>query len=321
MRGRDAHFAEAILSQAQQDYPAFEILFGVRDENDAAVPVIRDLMSHFANVRLIFTDRQAANGKVAVLEALAEEAQFPVLLVNDSDISVDPNYLRQTAGVLAESNVGLVTCLYRATGDSFPARIEALGISTDFATGVLVARYLGDSGFALGSTMAFRRDDLERIGGFSAIREYLADDFQLGLRIKRLGLQIALSPSVVQTSLGAGGWHEVWKHQVRWARTIRASRPGGYAGLIATQTTFWAVVALVTGAWSAGLIALALRMIAAWRVGWGVLRDPAVRQRFWLIPFRDLFGFAVWIAGLLGNKVEWRGEMLLLNREGIVRRQ
>jgi ceramide glucosyltransferase len=318
VRGHDIRFSEAILSHAQQDYPEFEILFGVRSESDSAVPAIRDLITRYANVRLILCDGEAPNGKVAVLAQLQREARFPILLVNDSDIRVEPDYLRKTVSLLADPYIGLVTCLYRAVGESLPAKFEALGVSTDFAEGVLVARLLGDSGFALGSTMAFRASDLSRIGGFAAIDQYLADDFQLGLRIRKLGLRIALAPVVVETHLGAGSWRDVWKHQLRWARTIRASRPGGYCGMIATQTTFWALFAAAAGEWPAFLIALAVRMCAAWRTGWSVLRDPQVPRRFWLVPIRDLFGAVVWIAGLLGTKVEWRGERLKLTRDGLI---
>ena len=318
IRGRDTGFAEAILSHARQDYPEFEILFGVRSESDSAVPAIRDLMQRYANVRLILCDGDAPNGKVAVLTQLEREARFPILLVNDSDIRVEPDYLRNTASLLADPSIGLVTCLYRAVGESLPAAFEALGISTDFAEGVLVARLLGDSGFALGSTMAFRASDLSRIGGFAAIGQYLADDFQLGLRIRKLGLRISLAPVVVETHLGAGSWRDVWKHQIRWARTIRASRPGGYCGMIATQTTFWALFAAAGGEWPAFLIAVALRLCAAWRTGWSVLRDPEVPRRFWLVPLRDLFGSLVWIAGLLGTTVEWRGERLKLTGDGLI---
>ena len=315
VRGCDLRFDAAILSHATQDYPEFEILFGVRDEADPAVTSIRALMARYTNVRLIVTDSDAPNGKVGVLQALAREARYPLLLVNDSDIVVPAGYLRAVVGPLSNPSVGLVTCLYRATGDSTAARAEALGIATDFAQGVLVARLLGDSAFALGSTMVFRAADLERIGGFAAIADYIADDYQLGLRIHRLGLRIELSSVVVETGLGAGSWGEVWRHQLRWARTIRVSRPLGYAGYVATQTTFWALLAFATGNWPVALAAMLARWAAALRTA-RVLGDAAVARRWWWIPLRDLFGTVVWVAGLIGDKVEWRGKKLRLTPDG-----
>lgn len=315
VRGRDPRFAAAILSHATQDYPEFEILFGVRDSSDPAVAAIRALMAQYANVRLIITEDDAPNGKVGVLQALAREARYPLLLVNDSDIVVPAGYLRAVAGPLSDPAVGLVTCLYRATGDSTAARMEALGIATDFAMGVLVARLLGDSAFALGSTMLFRAADLARIGGFAAIADYIADDYQLGLRIHRLGLRIELSPVVVETGLGAGSWGEVWRHQLRWSRTIRVSRPWGYCGFAATQTTFWALLALASGNWPVALAAMFLRYAAALRTAL-VLGDSTVARRWWWIPARDLFGTLVWVTALCGNQVEWRGQKLRLTPDG-----
>jgi ceramide glucosyltransferase len=167
----------------------------------------------------------------------------------------------------------------------------------------------------MGSTLAFRRGDLERIGGFEAIAPYLADDYQLGHRIHALGLKCVLSDVVVTTRLG-GGWLDVWRHQVRWARTIRVSKFGGYLGLPFTFATVWAVVAIVSGEWRAGLALLAVRLLMAIEAGWFVLRSRDVLRLFYLIPVRDLFGAAVWVAGLFGSSVEWSGTRLKLDREG-----
>jgi ceramide glucosyltransferase len=158
---------------------------------------------------------------------------------------------------------------------------------------------LSSGGFALGSTMAFRRRELDAIGGFHAIREYLADDYQLGARISALGKRVALADTVVETNLGAGSWRDVWKHQVRWSRTIRISRPAGYVGYLATQLTFWSLVAAACGYPGTALVGLIVRLAAC-------LRVDSMGQLS-LVPLRDLFGFAVWCAGLAGNEVEWRG--------------
>jgi ceramide glucosyltransferase len=219
---------------------------------------------------------------------------------------------------LVDSGVGLVTCLYRPVGDTFAARFEGLGISTDFAPSTLVARLLGVDEFAMGSTLAFRRADLERIEGFAPIADYLADDYQLGHRIHSLGLKCVLSDVVVETHLG-GGWREVWAHQVRWARTIRVTKFSGYLGLPVTNATLWGVIAAACGRWDLAAVLLAVRMAMAFAAGWFVIRSRDVRRLWWLIPARDLFGFAVWLAGLFGSSVMWRGERLRLDRQGRIR--
>ena len=179
--------------------------------------------------------------------------------------------------------MGLVTCLYRPEGDTFAARFEGLGVSTDFAPSTLVARLVGVDEFALGSTMAFRRADLDRIGGFEAIADYLADDYQLGHRIHALGLKCVLSDAIVTTRL-SGTWSDVWRHQVRWARTVRVSKFWGYLGLPVTFGTVWAAVAAASGYFGLALALLAVRMLMATAAGWFVLRSPDVLRLWPLIP-------------------------------------
>jgi ceramide glucosyltransferase len=319
VRGRDAHFHEAIRSHAAQQYPQFELLFGTSDPHDPALADIARLQAEFPSlaIRVVNTVNDAPNGKVGSLEILAREARHNVLLVNDGDIRVEPGYLAHVIGLLADERVGLVTCLYRGRGSSIASRAEALGIATEFAPSVLVARLVSGGGFALGSTMAFRRADLEAIGGFAAIREYLADDYQLGARIAALGKRVALSDSVVETNLGAGSWRDVWKHQVRWSRTIRVSRPAGYFGYVVTQLSFWCVVAAALGQWRIAAVGVVVRLIAA-AAAMGALGGLRF-GRVLLSPFRDLFGLAVWAAGMAGREVEWRGIRFELSRDGRIR--
>jgi ceramide glucosyltransferase len=264
---------------------------------------------------VVDSDTLAANAKVGVLIDLVAAASHPVLVVNDADIRVEPDYLTRVTAPLTNPRVGLVTCLYRPVGDSFAARFEGLGVATDFAPSALVARLLGVDEFAMGSTLAFRREDLDRIGGFASVADYLADDYQLGRRIHELGLKCMLSDMVVETHLG-GGWRQVWQHQVRWARTIRVSRFGGYLGLPVTNATLWAVIAVAGGRSDLGVALLAIRLAMALASGWGVLRSRDVLYLWWLVPGRDLFGFAVWVAGLFRNSVVWRGQHLRLDRFG-----
>jgi ceramide glucosyltransferase len=250
-----------------------------------------------------------------MLIALAAAARHPILLVNDSDIRVDRDYLRKVIAPLEAAGTGLVTCLYRGRGQSFPARFEALGIATEFMPSVLVARLIGVAEFALGSTMAFRREHLIQIGGFEAIADYLADDYQFGARIHGLGLHIEFAESVVETNLGNGSWRDVWKHQVRWSRTIRVSRPGGYAGAVVTHVTFWCLIAALAGEWQIALGCLGIRIAAGIVTAHKILNTDVA---WWLMPARDLWGFAVWCAGLYGTTVEWRGQKLRLRPNGYI---
>ncbi|MGD0499365.1 MAG: bacteriohopanetetrol glucosamine biosynthesis glycosyltransferase HpnI [Bryobacteraceae bacterium] len=313
VHGRDPHFYEAIRSHAAQDYPDFEILFGVSDPRDPALEDIARLQREFPlrNIEAVVVSTQAANAKVGVLAELARRARHPWLLVNDSDIRVETGYLRAVAAPLADPAVGLVTCLYRGRAESWPARMEALGIATEFAPSVMVARLLGQAEFALGSTMALRADALRAAGGFEALADYLADDYQLGKRIAQTGRRIEFAPVVVETDLGAASLAETWRHQVRWSRTIRVSRPGGYYGCVVTHATFWAIVAFAAGQWWIGAAALVVRMTAG-ALGGIVLQDRYVPGALWLVPFRDLFGFAVWLGGAFGDTIYWRGRKLKL---------
>jgi ceramide glucosyltransferase len=320
IHGRDPRFYEAILSHASQDYPDFELLFGFSNPSDPAIADVERLKREFParRIKIVMVETAAPNGKVGVLAELAGRARHELLLVNDSDIVVEPGYFRTVVAPLQDPEIGLVTCLYRAHSDSWASHFEALGIATEFAPSVLVARLLGQAEFALGSTMVFRADALRRIGGFQAIAKYVADDYQLGVHIRRLGYRIEFAPVVVETDLGAGSWAHTWNHQVRWSRTIRVSRPGGYYGYLVTHATLWAMLAFAAGEWWAGALALAVRMIAGVLVGAAILKDRQVLARFWLIPIRDLFGFAVWTAGAFGNRVKWRDRSLILEPGGVI---
>jgi len=318
IHGRDPQFYAAIRSHALLDYPEFEILFGLNDPDDPAREDIVRLAAEFPerSIRVIECPRNMANAKVASMAELTRHAVHPVLVINDSDIAVDRDYLRAVVARLVEQNTGLVTCLYRAAGVTWPARWEALGVATEFAPSVLVARAIGIAEFALGSTMAVRAEDVVRIGGFAAIGDYLADDYQLGRKITELGRRIVLAPTVVETWLADDSWATVWRHQVRWSRTIRVSRPAGYFGYAITNASAWALVAAAGGAWAAAIGTLVVRLLAGVVTGRFVLGDRDTMRLWFLIPFRDLWGFAVWMAGFAGGTVEWRGTRLRLNREG-----
>ena len=317
VRGLDPGFYEAIRSHATQDYPDFEILFGAARMDDPALDEIRRLQAEVPRIpiRIIHSTTGAPNGKVGVLIDLAREARHRTLLVNDSDIRLPPGYLRGIVAPLEDPQVGVVTCLYRATGRGLPGIFEALGIATDFAPSALVAPLVGINEFGLGSTLLFRRADLASIGGFEAIAPYIADDYQLAKRITQLGRRVHLAKAVVETALQAANWADIWHHQVRWHRTIRVSR-GAYAGLPATHASLWALVAMLAGLWWAAAALLAARLLTAVLAGWGVLGSPLVLRWLLLVPLRDLFGVAVWLAGLTGHRVRWRDQILTLSADG-----
>ncbi|MEO5923301.1 MAG: bacteriohopanetetrol glucosamine biosynthesis glycosyltransferase HpnI [Bryobacteraceae bacterium] len=309
VHGVEPSMREAIASHAtlQGNY---EFLCGVRDGDPAA-----GVIAEFTKAEVVPARTMTPNGKVGVLMDLAEEAQYPILIVNDADIRVETDYISRVTAPLHDPQVGLVTCLYRAEGSTFAARFEGLGIATDFAPSTLVARLVGVDEFAMGSTMAFRRETLDRIGGFAAIKDYLADDYQLGQRVHALGLKCMLSDVIVTTHLG-GNWSDVWHHQVRWSRTIRVSNFWGYLGLPVTFASVWAVIAALTGNYTLALLVLAARMLMASVAGGYILNSMLTWQLWPLIPLRDLFGAAIWCSGLFGKTVLWRGRKLRLDRDG-----
>ena len=318
VRGLDPGFYEAIRSHATQDYPEFELLFGVSDPGDAAIPDIRRLQAQFPTIRieLIHCPDDAPNPKVAKLIELAKHARFPVLLVNDSDIRVEKQYLRSIVPPLADPAIGLVTCLYRVHAAGLPAKFEALGVATDFAPSTLVAPLAGVKEFGLGATLLFRAEDLKRIGGYESLAGYVADDYQLAKRLCGLGLRVHLSKTVVETSSDETTWRGAWRHQVRWQRMIRVSRWDGYIGLPITFATLWSLVAALSGAPVLAAAILLARLAMALTSGVAVLRCP-ITARFWaLIPIRDLWGASVWLGGLCGNTILWRGAFLRLKWDG-----
>src|SRR5271170_1859306 len=266
LKGIDPEIYESFRSHCQQDYPEYEIIFGVSDANDPAAGSVKTLQREFPDRRIqlvVSAKLMGANVKVSNLAQMMPEARYDYLIVNDSDIRVEPDYLRRVTAPLADPRVGMVTCLYRGVaGATLGSRLEALGIGADFCASVLAARQLeGGIRFGLGSTLAFRRNELEKIGGFHSIVDHLADDYELGKRIAALGLAVKLSDVVVETYLPSYRLREFLVHQLRWARGVRDARAGGYFGLIFTFGIAWALLAVVAseGAlWSWGALVFTL---------------------------------------------------------------
>src|SRR6202158_3540463 len=264
LKGVDPEIWESFCSHCEQDYPQFQLIFGVSDPTDPAIEVVRNLQAKYPNlpIELIVCDRVlGTNVKLSNLAQMLPAARHQLLLVNDSDIRVPPDYLRNTIAPLADASVGLVTCLYRGVAaPTLGSRLEALGIGTDFVPGILSARFL-EKGlhFGLGSTLAFHRRDLEALGGFEALVDYLADDYEFGRRVAATGKRVELSDATVTTFLPAYTLRQFFQHQLRWPRTIRDARRWGYAGLLFTFGLPWALVTLLAArgaVWAWGLFAV-----------------------------------------------------------------
>jgi ceramide glucosyltransferase len=322
LKGTDPEMYESFRSHCLQDYPDYEISFGINDPRDPARELVERLQQEFPQIPIhlmICAKNLGSNTKVSNLAQMLPHAKYENILVNDSDIRVQPDYLRKVVTPLSDARIGLVTCLYRGVASpTLGSRMEAIGISTDFAAGVLAARQLeGGISFGLGSTLAFRRRDLETIGGFEAIVDYLADDYEIGRRMAEHGLVVNLSDVIVETFLPAYRLRQFVEHQLRWGRAVRDSRRWGYLGLVVTFGLPWAVLALVLSGgvlWGWALLAavMGMRVAVALVVGWSVLRDRHLARLLPLLPLRDVVALLVWMASLFGDTVVWRGEAFVL---------
>ncbi len=318
IRGADPFLAETLRSHARLAYPSFELVFGVADPADPALDEIERLQQEFPDLRVqvhVCGPPTGGNAKVELLERLAAAARHDLLLVNDADIRLEPGDLAALVCDFPES-VGLTTTLYRARpGSTWASRFDAAWVSGDFAGQALTGFYLAKLSFALGATMLLRSSDLERIGGFAAIRPYLADDYELGRRIAALGKPVRLSAVVVETVMGAPSWKEVWLRHLRWSRTIRASRPGGHLGFGMTFGTLWALLL-----WAAGgpgwAVACAIVGRLAANAGAGANVDGRLGLGYFLGPLVELWSAAVWLASFAGREVVWRGHRLCLDGHG-----
>jgi ceramide glucosyltransferase len=325
--GLDRETYENYASLCTQDYPDYEILFCVSDDQDPAIPVIAKLASDFPQRRinlLIGSDPLGVSDKVNKLCRMAREAQHEVLAVSDSDVRVEPEYLRAIAAPFRDPAVGAVTCLYRGLTDgSLAANLEAIGNSTDFAAGVLVAWLFAPVNFTLGATMATTKKCLAEIGGFESLVDHFSDDYELGNRIAARGNRVELSTFPVSIVYPQQTLADAFRHQLRWNVSIRFSRPAGHLGLIFTQALPLASLAAIfapSAAWAISLLVgyLLLRGISAWVVGVYGMRDGGVRRHMELLPLRDAFAFVVWIASLFPQRIHWRGREFYVRDKRLV---
>jgi len=322
--GLDSDDYENLASFCQQDYPEYQIIFGVRDGQDPSVDVIKEIISKFPDIdiQLIVSDRIiGTNLKVSNLANTVASAKYPILLIADSDIRVGSDYLRRIIQPMRDPTVGVVTCLYRSLTHGWLAIVEALWISTEFHPSVLVARKLEGMKFALGSTILIKKDALEAIGGFLAIADYLADDFQLGNLPAQVGYKVVLSDYIVDHVLATQSINDLINRQTRWAYCQRVSRPWGYLGLIFTQGTATSLLFLMITegsmlGWTSLGITWTTRLMMGWIVGVRSLKDPVAKKFLWLAPLRDLISSALWCYSFGGNVIEWRGQRLKLTKGG-----
>ncbi len=325
----------------QQNYPAYEILFCARQAADAGLEIARRVAARYPAIpsRFFTTgDPLYANAKVASLERMSEVALYEILVVSDSDVRIGPDYLSAVAAPFIDAKVGLVTCLYR--GVAMPAgtdephapwpvwsQLEGVGMSIEMTSGVLVAEMLEGMQFALGPTMAVRRGCVEQIGGFRALGQYCSDDFLLGNLVAAAGHTVVLSGHVIDHIILNSSFSDSVKHQVRWMKSTRFSRPKGHFGTALTFSVPYGLLAFVTalaiGHPLLGALALlwsiANRMVLAAAVGAGVVAERTLWRTVLLYPLRDLMGFCYWAASYGSNTILWRGELYQLERGGLMR--
>lgn len=326
LAGVDEGLEENLRSFFRQDYPQFEILMAVSTEDDAALPLARRLAAEFAAVpsRIVITGEPPyPNRKVASIHAMAQQARYDLLVMADSDIRVTADMLRRIDAEFSDERLVLTTCPYRAVpGDSFWSKLEAVMMNTEFLAGILTARMLEGMRFAVGPTIVCRKRALEVIGGFETLRDFLAEDFVFGQRVAEAGLGVGLSSYVIEHRIGTADFLSNAEHRLRWVRSTRRSRPAGYVGQLFTYPV---PLALLLVAWSPAwwplLVCMGvLRMISAWQTAVRIVRDPIVRSQPWLVPLQDVMSFCFWIAGFVGNTIDWRGKVFYLRKDGTFER-
>lgn len=322
LAGIDDGLEENLRTFFEQKYPTFEILFAVRTAGDPAIAVAERLRARYPQVpsQLIVTGEPPyPNAKVYSLDRMLAAAKHDLLVMADSDIRVTPDMLAVIAAEFQDPHLGLATCPYRAVpGRSFWNTLEAVGLNTEFLGGVLVARMLDGMKFALGPTIAARRETLEGIGGFDAVKDFLAEDFVMGYLAAARGDGVILSSYVIQHRIGAQSLAANLRHRLRWNRSTRRSRPAGYVGQLFTNPLPLALLlfAVKPAWWPAVAAVVLLRAAAAFATAGYVLRDPLTARLFFLVPVQDLLSFAMWLAGFFGNTILWRGRKYYLQPDG-----
>jgi ceramide glucosyltransferase len=321
--GHDDGLEENLRSFLTQDYPKYEVLFGVHRSDDPAVAVAENIIREFSgriSARLVITgESPIPNAKAFSLNRMVREANYDVLVMSDSDVRVTPSLLSHLAQELQGDHIGLISCPYRAVpGKSLWSRLEAIGMNTELLGGVMVARMIEGMRFALGCTVAVRRSVLEDMGGFGYLQEFLAEDFVIGQRAAELGHGVLFSSYVIEHRIGSQQMMPNLGHRMRWARSTRRSRPLGYWGQIFTYPLPLALLlcAVYPSAWPVLFLTMILRGAAALATARDVVHDPVTQRQWWLLPIQDVIGFFVWISGFVGDKIIWRNRKCTVLRDG-----
>jgi len=325
LAGDEPELAENLGSFFRLSYPRYEVLCATRDADDPALAIAREVRSNHPDSDaqlLVAGESDRPNAKVHSLAAMTAVATGDLVVVSDSDIRADPALLWELAKDFEDPAVGVVTCPYRAVpGSSLWSRLEALGMNTEFWSGVLVAQFLAPMNFAVGPTMAVRKSCLDAIGGWDAFGDFLAEDFEVGRQARLAGYEVRLSTHAVEHRIGSQALRENLVHRLRWRRSTRRSRPAGYWGEIFANPLPWALLLPLaasgaTWSWAALGTCVALRAATALMVGGSVLGDRLPWWRFWLLPLQDGLSLLVWVAGLFGSRIVWRGRSYKLSRDG-----
>jgi ceramide glucosyltransferase len=330
LHGAEPNLAAHLATFFEQDYPEFEILFCARDEHDAGLETARQVAQRYPRIaaRFLWTNGQPPyiNAKVASLEKMTAAASHAILVISDSDVRVTPEYLRAVARPFADPRVGGMTCLYRgvASQGGLWARLEAVGMSVEMTAGVLVANMLEGTQFALGPTMAFRTECVAAMGGMGVLGEYCSDDYLLGNAVHEQGRTMVLSHHVIDHMILNTSFVDSLRHQTRWMKSTRFSRPKGHFGTALTFSMPFGVLGLAAGVamhhalW--GVLLLTFAIVTRWMIalaaGRRVVQDRNLADLFFLYPIRDLMGFGFWAASYASNRILWRGRVFQLKSEG-----
>ncbi|MBV8150324.1 MAG: bacteriohopanetetrol glucosamine biosynthesis glycosyltransferase HpnI [Candidatus Eremiobacteraeota bacterium] len=320
--GLDYELFENLRTFCEQAYPSFQIVFGVRDPEDPAVAVARSLIARYPErpFELVVGEAPALNPKVALLLKMIERANGELIVIADADIRVGPEYLRQVVAPFEDESIAAATCLFGGVPSGAPlSELAAMHVNDEFIPAVLVARLVEPLRYCIGATVAIRRRALDQLGGFGAFADALADDYEIGRLVTENGGQIALSSYVVHSVMDPAGLPELWLHELRWSRTIRAVRPGGYAKLFLTLP-FPIALASALLARRRGPALFAAGAALALRVAMHYTARDALRVRTapapFLIPLRDSLSLAVWAAAYFGKEIRWRGRRYEVDARG-----
>ncbi len=325
LKGLEPGARECLESFLTQDYRPYQVLFGVSDPGDPAIPLLNELRQDYPHLDLeilVCPQSLGLNPKISTLRQLEPRARYGLLVISDSDVKVGSDFLRHTVAALLEPGTGLVSCPYRAgPAATLGARLEALTISGDFIPSVAAAFYVEGIRFALGAAMALTRPALGSIGGLAALADFLADDYQLGYRVSQAGFQVGLLPLVVETQNPGLSLRQYLAHQLRWARTYRVCRPGGYLAYGITHALVYSLACffLSGGAPAAlGLVAatLALRAAVAYFSEHRCLKGHLTLKAIALLPLKDVISFSLWLLSFLGGGVTWKDRRYRITPEG-----